>query len=77
METIGRPQLTRNEWKLIDKQLREKGIVPAGYAKTEKIVETDIECPICGQHLIFSRLANSTEIRCKEDNCLCRTIRGI
>lgn len=74
---MNNPSLTREEWKLIDRQLREKGISHGEYIEKATDVETDVKCPICGNNFIYSSLANSREIRCKTENCLKRTLRGI
>lgn len=54
---------TYEEWKALDK----KAMNP-----TDKVI-----CPRCGNLLEYKSVGNSCEVKCKTENCIKESIRGL
>lgn len=46
-------------------------------SQKERQPDKFVLCPRCGSELIYRAVGNSYEIKCKSQDCLKRTVRGL
>lgn len=49
----------------------------AALSEKEKHPDNFVLCPRCGTELIYRAVGNSYQIKCKSQDCIKRTVRGI
>jgi len=61
----------------IENEMYERGYLAYEYANPAKTVETDVLCPVCGEHLNLYASGNSYRVSCKTDSCMIMSFRGL
>ena len=61
----------------LEKIMYEKGYLTHDYVLPGKEVETDVECPVCGENLNVYTRGHSYRITCTTTNCVNESFRGL
>ena len=61
----------------IESEMYVKSYLTCEYVVPAKTIETDVECPVCGESLTLFVSGNSYRVNCKRDSCLVISFRGL
>ena len=72
-----RPHLSAEDYDKLEDQLFTQGFLSTDNNPERIKKETPLSCPVCGNNIITETCGNSYGIRCKTENCILITVRGI
>ena len=71
----GSREVTSKQWDVLMKQLQP--FFAKSYNSNEKVVDTDVKCPVCNTNVGMSIVGTSVEIKCTTKDCIYDILYGI